>query len=355
MPVSPLNKIQQTFVPGFAPWREWAREQYGYRASGIDRRLPQRYELLEGRIIDYQRFISDGSLSPGPDPCSVSAHTMRPFSDDWTPLLNAGYEKFKAKAIGEESQLGTTFAEWKDSLGMITNRATTLYGAYRELRRGNFRRFLNQLRTRPKGRHRSKIRNTGDEVSGLWLEYHFGWSPLLGDIYGACQVMSDPVPSGFPQKVVIKKAGIDKRNDQEVTWRAVCSVGGGVVITNPNLALASRLGLINPAQVAWELIPFSFVADWAFDISLFIGSFSDFAGMDVIGGWHSGVLKSTWKVFPSGGLTGVYKARQAFMTRRQGLPRPLPNWNVLANLGDSPKRAATALSLFIQALNGGGE
>jgi hypothetical protein len=59
------------------------------------------------------------------------------------------------------------------------------------------------------------------------------------------------------------------------------------------LATASEIGLTNPAEVAWELVPFSFVVDWAIPIGTFLGQ------LDASVGWH----------FETGSITRFYSRR----------------------------------------------
>jgi hypothetical protein len=54
-------------------------------------------------------------------------------------------------------------------------------------------------------------------------------------------------------------------------------------VTNPNLDLLQSLGLANPAEVIWELIPFSFLIDHVTGIGNFLSAFSDELGWDCHG------------------------------------------------------------------------
>jgi hypothetical protein len=54
-----------------------------------------------------------------------------------------------------------------------------------------------------------------------------------------------------------------------------------VKLSNPNLALASALGLANPVAIAWELIPFSFVVDRFVDVGSYLNSYSETFGWEI--------------------------------------------------------------------------
>ena len=53
---------------------------------------------------------------------------------------------------------------------------------------------------------------------------------------------------------------------------------------NPALAAAGALGLTNPLQLAWELLPFSFVADWFVPIGAYLSAWDADLGYSFRGG-----------------------------------------------------------------------
>jgi hypothetical protein len=59
------------------------------------------------------------------------------------------------------------------------------------------------------------------------------------------------------------------------------TVASTVQITNPNLWLLNRLGLINPGTVIWDLIPWSFVVNMFVNINAILESFTDTVGLDI--------------------------------------------------------------------------
>lgn len=55
-------------------------------------------------------------------------------------------------------------------------------------------------------------------------------------------------------------------------------------ISNETLANAASIGLLNPAQVAWELVPYSFVVDWFLPVGSFLETLTDTAGLTFVSG-----------------------------------------------------------------------
>ena len=127
------------------------------------------------------------------------------------------YDKLVDKVRGESSaMLAVNVAERAQSFQMIGKRATQLLTGLRQLRRfdlpgmlGTFGFKLQKKRKEPpqwvrlgKGRtHRIPntrvqsdsyaLRRKAKSAGSLWLEYWFGWSPLISDIGGAIDVLQD--------------------------------------------------------------------------------------------------------------------------------------------------------------------
>lgn len=269
---------------------------------------------------------------------------------------NKAYSRFKDKALGDSSQLGVAAAEARQSFGMIADRSLGLYHAYKDLRKGKFRQALKRLSVEPKRKHRNKIRSAAHEASGLWLEYWFGWSASVNDIFTACSQLSDPLPSNRfsgSSRLTIggKKYTSVYRNEVEKGLYR-CKTGGTVVLVNPNLFLASQLGLVNPLAIAWELVPFSFVVDWFVDVGSYIEGYSDFVGTDILDSYRSFTYKTQRDGYSSTtpqhieGRGVSFRYYETWTARYQGLYRPLPTWPRVQNFGQSVTRAASAVSLL---------
>lgn len=217
------------------------------------------------------------------------------------------YDKFVESAFQDLTiQMGANLGEAKQTLEMIAHRAGQLLTLAKDLRRGKvpssprvgaYKRF--------KKKHGS--RGWAQVPGGWWLEYHFAWSPLLGDIYTGCQMLSEPVWEFTPiTERGSDRAVIDRSHPRD--WRfaevdvtnieAHVSIRGNAKVVNKNLYLANRMGLINPASVAWELVPFSFAVDWFLPVSSFLSSYTDSVGWEITRGQlgMKDTADSTWVV-----------------------------------------------------------
>ncbi len=210
---------------------------------------------------------------------------LGPYQRDWNSL----YEKFRSRAMGEGSQLLTAAAEWKSSMSMIANRAIRLRRAFQALRRFDLPNVGHHLAMpvyeREIVRGRIQRYNRLTRPTEGWLEYWMGWAPLMGDIGNAVHNVCNPYPD---QKITV---GLSRTyydyESSSASWYAQTNIRkqsvtiaayGKMKVTNHNLYLANQLGLLNPAQTLWEVVPFSFIADWTLNVGKVLGSLTDFAG-----------------------------------------------------------------------------
>jgi len=285
-------------------------------------------------------------------------HLANKFPADGLALYPSVYDKAYARMY-QKANLALSLWEAGKSLRMIAMRARQIALAARYLKRLQFHAFANTLGIRgyhPPSRSRvRKITQSGGDVSSLWLEYTFGWKPLVQDIYNATQVLQQDFNFSKFKASRSVPAYVDYVNSSGFGYAASaavwCNVGGYVRITNPNLFLANQLGLTNPAAVAYDAIPFSFVLDWFLPVQKFLASFQNDVGLEMKGLYRGHGAK--WNGYGNhesgahGGLRGVQYER----ARLNSLPVP----SIASRLrvpDASPWLAMTSVSLAVQQLNG---
>lgn len=62
-----------------------------------------------------------------------------------------------------------------------------------------------------------------------------------------------------------------------------CNQSAVFRLENPNAWLANQMGLINPAVVVWDLVPWSFVVNMFANVNSLLNQFTDFYGLEVSG------------------------------------------------------------------------
>lgn len=299
----------------------------------------------------------------------------------WPLFIRQAHAKAMGKLQGEFAQraeLGAALGEWRSSASTIAIRASQLRRAYSNLRRGRFRQFIRELGVpRVHKRHQDRYK-TGwsrpKDAAALWLEYWFGWSPMVNDIYTATEVLMSPVPerfepfefsSGSSQNVNLQQTiwGSRYSTDHEISVKQQCfvKVGGRVKVTNPNLFYMNALGLLNPVSIGWELIPFSFVADWFSNIGQLLQATTwdvgvsfekQYTSVYLVNTCHRRVTARRTYPPPDGSQGGLEERSVGHCQKRTlGLVNPAFVWR--APVTGSVTRAATQISLLVSLFTRG--
>lgn len=178
-------------------------------------------------------------------------------------LLSKLVDKWKNSDVN----VGVSLGESKESLGMVASSLNSLVQSARQLKRGNLggaiAHFKNPI-PRSSRRKAAKRLSQGD-ISGSWLALNLGWVPLVSDVYSALEYVRDD--GGYAKvtsswvKGTVSCSYPNFPPVQGKTLVAVCKSRYVCCVRTPPTEY-DRLGLTNPAVVAWELVPWSFVVDY---------------------------------------------------------------------------------------------
>jgi hypothetical protein len=215
-------------------------------------------------------------------------------------------------------------------------------------------------------------RSNPRDWGSLWLEWTYGWKPLAGSIYGATQNMiesSRKVPgsvTGHPVRAQASEKGdsysISSVDGQGVMrTRSVESIYQArfiafYALTNGGLNGVAGYTSLNPVSIAWELVPYSFVADWLVNIGGYLRNMESglLYNSDFVSGYRTERSRQTERQTAGGGnasysvnAAGSVEIKEFARTvsASSPLPRP-PTFN--AKLGTS--RLISAASLLAQQL-----
>lgn len=234
----------------------------------------------------------------------------------------------EAKGSGQAA-LGLTIFSWRSSLEMIS-------GALQALA---------SKRARARLYYRRK-------ASELYLEGIFGWVPLMSDIYQAFEVLGashsvspSRAKSRDSRAYRVATAGLKLTIDIDVQ----AHVGVRLSLDNPNVILLNNLGLLNPASIAWDAVPYSFIINWFTPIGAYLNSLTELLGYGVHDGFVTTFVRKTaagsFRHYKEGSWTWYPRmVEQIYVNRSIGFPpfeltRPtLPT----ADLG----KALISLALF---------
>lgn len=167
------------------------------------------------------------------------------------------------------ANLALLYAERAKTYESVVMALGGIVKAVREVRRGRPPELFmnaNQLRNRKR-------------MSGAWLNYTYGIAPLASDLHAIAL-------SELKQETFLSGRCI-RDWDHVVQTKDRYERGGGSVsycykfaleLANPITASLAGAGLTNPALIAWELTPFSFMADWVLPIGPYLEMLSSSTG-----------------------------------------------------------------------------
>lgn len=257
---------------------------------------------------------------------------------------------------GHQFNLAVSAAQGKQTVGMVVNAITSIGGAISDLRKGRFENAARRFGVAPRP---SKL--SEKDISGRWLELQYGWLPLISDVYEAAKAY-ESVTNG--PRVGRARGSINKSSTQDCSespslYHCYGTQKDKYMIIyefTEQMSAARQLGLVDPATVVWELIPYSFVVDWFLPIGSYLenlnqiptlsGRFLTIKSTRYQGG-NIGKTSSpvNWTKIPTIGQFYLKIDR----TVSSSLAVPKPQFNKLSD-AMSPTRIWNAIALVTQRL-----
>lgn len=309
--------------------------------------------------------------------------------DPWTAndsLRNIG--KLREQIVGSDFNLAVALGEAPRSLNMITKSATTIYNSLRAVKRGDplkAARLLfgtNSVKQLPlpKGGSKSNakilevngdkkliVHESKDAAASNWLALQYGWIPLVNDISSGAIAIDHQLRTAATKRYRVTayaggRRGGDLINIPLESNNLTCQVphrqisSERIIATLAEKSPARLTGLMDVASVAWELLPWSFVADWVIPVGSYLESRSfaqqlsgtfvitrfrrvTYTGMPVT---SNSTIDSKLNLRPSS--SSYVKVVRTVSTT---LPVPVPTIQPLGKVL-SWKRAANAVALLAQ-------
>lgn len=203
-------------------------------------------------------------------------------------LLNEAKISALNAAADIHVNIPVAIAEGRKTVNQIYDTAQRIEKAYRAFRKGRYKAVARYLHLSPKTVHKT------------WLEYKYGWTPLLMDVKGSVEAFAQ---SQFGRPItftVAKRASSGVKTSDWSNPNSYGFAGSGKCldsghseshrevrvkmifeVVNPLLSTAQQLGITNPATVAWELVPFSFVFDWFIHVGDYLNALTALHGLQV--------------------------------------------------------------------------
>lgn len=218
------------------------------------------------------------------------------------------YDKLK----NDDVNLGQAFAERKQTDDLIGGNARRIA---EDIEHGWTDRLKTLERDLRLARTPRRIKLLLKLLAKARLEIAYGWIPLMQDSFNAVKHLSEREKEANRAIITVTSRAKESYTDKATMGTDV----GGVhflidrvreieheVFTrldyykdNGMLHELAQLGITNPASLAWEITPFSFVVDWFYPIGDYLNRLDATLGMSFRGGSTS--KKTTVKVRPMNG------------------------------------------------------
>jgi hypothetical protein len=208
--------------------------------------------------------------------------------------------------------LAVTLGEARETSGLIAGAAKRLASSYKSFRKGKITEAWRQLRGKDQVpvRHQENFRNLKkrarrdswvDEASSAWMEFNFGWKPVLGDIDSAAKYLAEKRVRGYFPVQEVSRAhryrGVSSVNygtgnsyRYKDTARFMSHVRVSYELTPAwarNPSTMDELGFSDPWTLAWELAPLSWLVDYVVNVGQVMESLFEFQQWGVVRGIKS--------------------------------------------------------------------
>lgn len=230
-------------------------------------------------------------LYKGEDQSASSLIAFVPEADQTSvpqSIIDAAKARFVQKVNRQLSpfQSGVFLGELRDTIRTVSNPAQAL--------RRRLSAYLGDVKKRTRGLQKAGNRKKNAVVSATWLEYTFGWKPLLSDIDSGMEALSRVTSGTYPDirisAVETYEPDPDLVGGQSESYcgetilykhryRTKCSVRVYGGVNSKTLQASGFRGAfgLRPHDflpTVWELIPYSFVVDYFTNIGDIINAVS---------------------------------------------------------------------------------
>lgn len=266
------------------------------RANGI-----VKGDMADGSKVTYSGVVGSGAFNSisNFDACAPNVYNVLYDAS----LPNRALIKARIKMKQASVNLGVAFAERNATARLLGDTASRIGKAFINVKRGQIRAAMREL-----GILHAARMPRGSNYTQKWLELQYGWKPLLSDVFGACEALSKAPLSDW--RVTAKAYCQSQGLWSAVTQQFTTGQGAGICVaeaqrgafcridalpSNDLIMSLSSLGITNPGLIAWELVPGSFIVDWALPIGQWLESIDALLGFEDAYVSQTAFLECDWR------------------------------------------------------------
>jgi hypothetical protein len=320
----------------------------GYLLTLVDSKVPENSQIF---LDPWQwRFGADV-----PTPPSI-AHNGDTRNQSLQRLLSRIDSSMSANLAQNIGQFGQLSSMMNSTVGRLTNMISSL-------RKKNYPAAISALwkgsSRSPRYRTSSGPNFTGNLANNV-LELQYGWKPLLSDIDGAMKSLA----LFFNQTEQVARVATASAQTENITRGPIennfngpyISVGHWENISETRIKFGIRYriddrlkrflgqtGFTNPINLAWEVLPYSFVVDWFLPVGPYLETISAYDGLEMLDGWETKFTRQRYigvvdfsGVHPSNSdqwltVSGSYRRERILLNRSRITSFPTANFPSFKN------------------------
>lgn len=364
---------------GYKPVREYYKE--GYSCEGHLGSFS--WISTKGTApFSYRSYVAD--LHTAADTAGLTFRVVTKSDPVFINAMQVAVMRLNSKVRDMDVNLAVSLAEASQASNMLADIAVRLARALFQVRRFQF-----QAAARTLGIGVPQQVSRRNSWSKNWLAYRYGWTPLYYDavgimvalhkmcnrpivkaLNGYCKVTPSARTISYPAAAYTHADSRGVFQSSGVQW-VVSTTGqehfvarAGVIIryTNENLASLESLGLTNAYELAFELLPGSFIAGWFVNIGDKIADMTSYAGKMFLTGYKTWYFSSRLTKTASAptltppkppllvtrtmtGSTGASRISARYWIKREVLTYP-PVVEIQFRNGLNPTRLLDAIALL---------
>jgi hypothetical protein len=275
---------------------------------GMDQTIRAIYKPDPGWYREYTGSFIGSFPHFGPSPvASLAPYAQKDISSylmsEVSKLADRAQIKLLTNLKNQDVNMAQVIAERRQTVNTVGSAMTRLAKTLLEMKRGQFDKASKTLLPMSK-----------KQLSNDWLAVQYGWKPLLQDIEGAIDYLQSQtfdyidvvgtVSEDFDATLLNSNQNWCKTKVQS-TGKVTVKLMARYKVTFQPQVDASRLGFTNPLALAWELVPYSFVADWFIPIGKWLNTMDAALGLEFVEAHRTTFITETVRAERSfGGVDG---------------------------------------------------